>query len=72
MDRIEKDLQDNAQVVRLDTRHAIGAELADTYSIRQVPSLLVFNGNGKVVHHGIGIPDPDHVGQLVRKLSRSA
>ena len=64
VDRIEKDLKHNATIVRLDTQNPIGSKLADSYNVRQVPSLLVFNGTGKVVYQGVGIPDPDHVGQL--------
>ena len=71
MDRIEKDLKHRASIVRLDTRNPIGAELANTYEVNQVPSLIVFNGSGEVVYQGVGIPDPDHVSQLVRTISRS-
>jgi hypothetical protein len=70
VDRIEKDLLGNAQVVRLSTREGVGAEVADAYSIRAVPSVLVFDGKGKVAFQGVGIPDPDHIERLVRKLAR--
>jgi thioredoxin-related protein len=68
VDRIEKELADSAQVVRIDTQHVIGAGLADDYKIRAVPCILIFDGNGGVIYQNVGIPDPDHVRHLVRKI----
>jgi thioredoxin-related protein len=71
VDRIENKLQGRAQVVRLDIQHPVGAELADTYRVRAVPSLLVFDGKGNIIYHGVGIPNPEHVEWLVLKLRKS-
>jgi thioredoxin-related protein len=71
VDRLERNLQGRAQVVRLETRHPVSAELADLFQVRAVPSLLVFNGSGKIIYRGVGIPNPEQVERLVFKLKRS-
>ena len=54
MDGLEKDLQGRAEVLRLDLTSGVGREAARAYSIRAVPTTLVFDGGGQVVYRQVG------------------
>ena len=49
MDGIERDLEDQADVLRLSVTDNVGRELAARYGVRQVPTLFVLDGEGNVV-----------------------
>ena len=51
MDGLERDLEGQAQVVRLNVMDDVGGELAIRYMIRGVPTLLVLDGAGRVVQY---------------------
>jgi hypothetical protein len=57
-----------ARVVRIDTQDVVGAGLADDHAVRKVPSILVFNGSGKMVYHNTGIPDAEYIRELIHRL----
>ena len=65
MDRIEAELQGEAEVVRLSVMSNPGLTLARRYGVRGVPTLLVFDGNGNVVYARVG---PPNVGEVVRAV----
>lgn len=69
MDRLEKELENSAQVVRVDTLHPAGAVIADEYRVRAVPTLIIFNGQGKVVYSEVGIPDSKVISEIVAQLA---
>ncbi len=54
---IEKDLQGRAPVVRLNMLSAQGQQLAQRFDVKGLPTLLVLDGSGKVIHRQSGIPD---------------
>lgn len=56
VDGIEKDLQGRAEVVRLNVSTKLGREVAGGYGIRGVPTTIVLNSDGDVVHQHAGIP----------------
>jgi thiol-disulfide isomerase/thioredoxin len=56
VDGIEKDLQGRAEVVRLNATSSVGRELAARYGVMGVPTTLVIDGAGDVVHRQVGIP----------------
>ena len=49
MDGIERDLEGQADVLRLSVTDSVGRELAARYGVRQVPTLVVLDGGGNVV-----------------------
>ena len=49
MDGIERDLEGQADVLRLSVTDSVGRELAARYGVRQVPTLVVLDGGGDVV-----------------------
>jgi thiol-disulfide isomerase/thioredoxin len=56
VDGIEKDLQGRAEVVRLNATSSLGRDLAGRYGVTGVPTTLVLDGAGDVVHRQGGIP----------------
>ncbi len=56
VDGIEKDLQGQAEVVRLNATSSLGRELAARYGVMGIPTMLVLDGTGEVVHRHVGIP----------------
>lgn len=58
---IEKDLEGTARVIRLDIGSDLGGEAADRFGVSAVPTTLVLDGAGEVVHRETGLPDRDEV-----------
>jgi thioredoxin-like negative regulator of GroEL len=69
VDGIEKDLQDRAQVVRVDVWSDVGKLAAQRYGVRSIPTLVVFDGAGQVQDIRAGVPDRKHVVELVNELA---
>jgi len=56
VDGIEKDLQGKAEVVRLNAMGSPGSDIAARYGVMGIPTTLVFDGAGEVIHRQVGIP----------------
>ncbi len=69
VDGIERDLEGQASVVRLSVLSNVGAQAAQRYSVRSVPTLLVFDAQGRLVEQRVGLPDRGHIVSNVRGLS---
>lgn len=61
MDRLERDLEGQAEVLRLNVMSRAGAALAQRYGVRGVPTMLVFDGSGQVVYFQAGAPDREAI-----------
>ena len=61
MDRLERDLQGQAQVLRLSASSRVGRVLVARYGVRGVPTFLLFDGSGKMIHFQVGRLDPDRI-----------
>ena len=70
MDRLEKDLEDTAQVLRLSTWSSVGRQLGSRFGVRGVPTFLLFDGTGQLVHYQVGRLDADRVKMEIEKLGR--
>lgn len=57
MNGIEKDLEGVARVVRLDISSELGESVASRYGVTGVPTTLVLDGGGELVHRDTGLPD---------------
>lgn len=55
VDRIERELGDEAEVIRLSVMSAAGREAALRYGVRAVPTLLVIDACGDVVETQVGV-----------------
>lgn len=58
---IEKDLEGTARVLRLDIGSKLGKEAASRFGVSSVPTLLVLDDAGEVVHRESGHPDREEV-----------
>lgn len=61
MNGIEKELEGTARVIRLDIGSELGRSVAGRYGVASVPTTLVLDGAGEVVHRETGIPDRQEV-----------
>ena len=58
---IEEDLEDTAPVIRLDIGSDTGKAVAGRFGVRGVPTTIVLDGAGEVVHRESGIPSRKEV-----------
>lgn len=61
VDRLENELEEQAEVIRVNVMSDLGMTLARRYGVRATPTLLVFDGAGNVVHIEVGVPNRDAV-----------
>ena len=54
---MERDLEGQARVMRLNVLDSIGAQAARRLGVRAVPTFFVLDGQGKVVDTQVGMPD---------------
>ncbi len=70
MDRLERDLQGQALVLRLNVRDAAGRDVMRAYEVYLVPTFLVFDGAGNLLfRQGGAFPD---VGMIRARVRGSA
>jgi thioredoxin-related protein len=69
VDGLERELEGQAQVLRLNVRDAVGGKLAMRYGVRGVPTLVLLNGAGEVVLKQVGMPERVEIIDTVRELS---
>lgn len=53
---IEQDLEGAVDVIRLDIGSELGKSAAGRYGVTAVPTTLVLDGEGEVVHRDSGMP----------------
>jgi thioredoxin-like negative regulator of GroEL len=68
VDGIERDLEGRAKVVRMGVMNSVGIDAARRYGVRGVPTVIIFDGAGRIVEQSTGIPDRDNVVAQVEKL----
>ena len=61
VDRLERDLEGQAQVLRLSAMSGVGRQLAARYGVRGVPTFFLFDGDGELVSYQVGRLDTDLV-----------
>ncbi|RLC71725.1 MAG: hypothetical protein DRJ03_06170 [Chloroflexi bacterium] len=57
VDGLERELENQAQVLRLNVMNSVGGELAMRYGVRGVPTFVLLDGVGKVMLTQVGMPD---------------
>jgi thioredoxin-related protein len=70
VDRLEQDLEGQAQVLRLSAWSSVGRQLASRYNVRGVPTFLLFDGRGELRHYQVGKLDADRVKAEIDALGR--
>lgn len=61
VDGIERELEGEAQVVRLNVMDGVGGQLALRYGVRGVPTIVVLDGEGNMVYARTGSPNRGEV-----------
>ena len=72
VDGIERELRNEARVVRLDTAARTGRQLAAHMAVRALPTLIVTDGEGEVILRQVGGLRKDPVVAAVRQASARA
>jgi thioredoxin-related protein len=70
VDRLERDLEGEARVLRLSAFSSVGRQLAARYGVRGVPTFLVFDGDGEMVHYQVGRLDANWIKSEMDALER--
>ena len=68
MDRLERELEGQAQVLRLNVTDDVGGNLALRYGVRGVPTFVLLDGAGQVVLAQAGMPDRAEIVATVERL----
>jgi hypothetical protein len=69
VDGLERDLKGRAAVLRLDLLSGIGGQAASAYGVKVVPTLLLFDGSGKLVLRQAGKVDAGPIRAQVATLA---
>ena len=69
MDGIERTVNDQAQVLRLNVADSVGRELAIRYDVSRVPTLVLLDGSGNTVLRQSGRLNREEVVEAVAGLS---
>jgi thioredoxin-related protein len=70
VDRLERDLEDQARVLRLNIVSSVGRQLAGRYGVRGVPTFLLFDETGEMVHYQVGRLDANRIKFEIDALGR--
>jgi thioredoxin-related protein len=68
VDGIERELEGEAQVLRLSVTDNVGRQLAMRYGVRGVPTLVLLDGNGDVVLRQAGSPRREEILTAIERL----
>lgn len=70
VDRLERDLEGQADVLRLSALSPVGRQVGARYGVRGVPTFFLFDGDGQMLHYQVGRLDPDRVKTDINSLGR--
>ena len=68
VDGLERELEGQAQVLRLSVTDSVGGALAVRYGARGVPTIVVLDGEGEVVYARAGSPNRGEIIAAVEGL----
>ena len=69
VDELERDLEGQAQFLRLNVMSDVGREVALRHGVQAVPTTLLFDGEGQVIHRSVGPPDRGEIRELVAQMA---
>jgi thioredoxin-related protein len=61
VDRLENELSDRLDVIRINIQEPVGRELAGNYGFQYTPTFIYFDGNGSEIWREVGGLDVQHV-----------
>ncbi|OQY16593.1 MAG: hypothetical protein DRI77_04605 [Chloroflexi bacterium] len=65
MDGLERDLENQARVVRLSVLSKLGQQIAQRHGVRGVPTFLIFDGQGNLIERQTGFPNKNKIKALL-------
>jgi cytochrome c-type biogenesis protein len=68
--KLERDLKGQVQVLRLSIGSSVGRQAAVEYGVRGVPTFLLFDGSGQIVHYQVGRLDAERMRAEIELLGR--
>ncbi len=71
MAQLERELQDFAQVLKLNVKDPVNQTLANQMGVSGVPTFFVIDPNGTVVYARAGAPDTQAISQVVLDIADS-
>jgi thiol-disulfide isomerase/thioredoxin len=72
VDELERDLAQQADVLRLNVKEGPGQDLASRWLITGTPTFIVLNGKGEAVYRRAGSPDVDAIKGAVASAVETA
>lgn len=63
-------MADKARVLRLSVMSGVGRQLAGRYGVQGVPTFLLFDGTGEMVHYQVGRLDAHRIKIEIEALER--
>ena len=69
VDQLERDLEGQALVVRLNVKDKVGLALASRWGVLGTPTFLVLNGQGDIVYAQAGAPDIESIKTAVVEVT---
>lgn len=72
VDQLERDLADQAQLLRLNVKAGVGNQLAYRWQVTGVPTFFVLDRQGEAVYRRAGAPNTDEIKQQVAALIETA
>ncbi len=70
VDRLERELEGQAQVLKLNVVSSVGRQLTSRYGVRGVPTFFLFDGAGQMVHYQVGRLDTHRIHAEIEMLGR--
>jgi thioredoxin-related protein len=70
VDRLERDLEGEARILRLNAVSSVGRQLSSRYGVRGVPTFLLFDGSGEMVHYQVGRLDAARIKVEIDSLEK--
>jgi thioredoxin-related protein len=61
VDRLERDLKGQVHVLRLSAWGSVGRQLGARFGVRGVPTFLLFDDTGQMIHYQVGHLDADRI-----------
>lgn len=71
VDGLERELGEEAHVLRLSVTNDVSARLAGRYGVRVVPTFVLLDGSGEVVLTQTGIPKREEIVRAIATLNVS-
>jgi thioredoxin-related protein len=61
VDRLEKEVGGQLEIIRINIQEPVGKELAENYGFQYTPTFIFFDENGNEVWREVGELDVEHV-----------